>query len=125
MPKIKVFVTIKNTLEKEYLENSYTGILTDRKLLYQDEKRTVTILKKCNTIEMITHDKENSSHLTFKEHTEERGIYNVKNIGTLEITVKTSLLEISNNEIHICYQTLFDTELMGQFDFKLRYEVIK
>lgn len=124
MPKIKVLVTINNTLSAESLENTYIGILIDDKLIYKDESRIVTILKKCNTIEMITHDKESSSNLTFKEKTEKKGIYKVKDIGTFEVTVKTSLLEISNDEIHICYQTLLETELMGQFDLKLRYEVI-
>lgn len=125
MPKIKVFVRLENKETKTTLERMYHGILLDHKIIYYEDNRIVTIYLHSNTIKMIRKEKENSIFLTFHEGKKENCAYELKQVGKLEITTETSLLEVNDNNVHICYKTKWNDELMGNFDFQLHYEVIE
>lgn len=125
MPKIKVFVRLENKETKTTLEQICHGILLDHKIIYYEEKRVVTIYLDSNTIKMIRKENESSIVLTFHEGKKENCIYELKQVGNFEITTETSLLEMNDNKVHICYKTKLKDELMGNFDFHLHYEVIE
>lgn len=125
MPKIKVFVTLKNKQTKETLNDCYRGFMTSDKFVYQEENRIVTIYKKYNTITMIRREKENSTFLTFEEGKKKEGSYQILGYHPIKLEIETFLLEIQEKNIHICYQTWFEDELMGDFDIQIQYEVIK
>lgn len=124
MPKIKVFMTLKNKQTSEILKAFYGGILTKEKIVYQEENKIVTIFKDHNKIKMIRKDQNDIIYLTFQKGKIEKGFYEVKQ-KKFEFVVKTSLLEFDHEMLHICYQTKIEDEIMGDFDFKLHFEVIK
>ena len=39
MPKIKVFVTLKNKLNNEQIKKTYEGFLTSEKITYKEENK--------------------------------------------------------------------------------------
>jgi len=124
MPKIKVFVTIKNNIDNVVLKNQYDGFLNNEKLVYQEEERIVTIYEESNTIRMIRREKENSTFLTFKDNVTTKGTYEIVGYRPLEIEISTSLLEKKDTSYHICYQTKVDKDIMGDFEVTIYYEVI-
>lgn len=125
MPKIKVFITLKNNQNKEVLEETCFGVINGEKISYQEDNRIVTILKNCNKIEMIRREKNTSINLPLEAGKKTIGSYKIESYDPINIIVNTSLLTISNNKIHICYQTKIEQEIMGDFDFTLQYEVIE
>lgn len=125
MPKIKVFVTLKNNLNGEVYSKSYPGFLNQEKLVYQEEKRTVTIYEDFNTIKMIRREKENSTFLTFQKDVTRIGSFEMVGYQPLEIEVSTSLLEKRKQWYRIVYQTRVGKELMGDFDITIHYEVVE
>lgn len=122
MPKIKVFVTLKNILTKEVLQESYDGILNENKIIYKEGSKTITIYKYSNTITMIRRGEE-VMQFHFLKGTSDC-IYEFGYKEPFRITIETSLLEMKEKQIHICYQTRLGEEIMGIFDFRLQYEVI-
>lgn len=125
MPKIKVFITLKNNQNKEVLQEVCSGFINDEKIVYQEDKRIVTILKNSNTIQMIRRENHHIIYLPLEEGKELTGSYQIEPYQPINIVVNTSLLSYSGNKIHICYQTRIENEIMGDFDFNLQYEVIE
>ena len=121
MQKIQVFIRIQNQWDHSFLEGTYDGFLTQEKIVYLEEKRTVTILKDSNTITITRRDQENYIFLTFEKNHVTKGIYKIDNLRSFEIQIETSLLEIFENQMHICYQTSVEKNVLGIFDFHLRY----
>lgn len=122
MPKIKVFIKLENKKNKEILEKTYSGYKRDDKIIYQDGNIICTIYKKSNTIEMIRKEEESITEFVFEKNSTQKG--KIKMEGTiLNFDIETSILEFTNQYLHICYKTKVEEEIMGDFDFHL--EVIE
>ncbi len=124
MTKIKVHIILENKENGEILDETYDGFCTKEKLVYKEPSKRVTIYRENNTIKMIRREQEQTTFLTFQKGMTE-GKYEMKSFEPISFTIKTFLLEEKENSIHICYQTELLKEAMGNFDFKLQYEVIK
>ncbi len=125
MPKIKVFVTLTNKLNNEQIKKIYEGFLTNEKLIYKEEDRIVTIYRNSNIIKMIRRSKENVITLNFVEGKTKKSHLEITGLEPLEMETETSLLENNEYGFHVCYKTKIKEEIMGDYDFHLRYEVKK
>ncbi len=125
MPKIKVFVTLKNKLNNEQMEKTYDGFLTNEKITYKEEDNIVTIYRNSNTIKMIRRSNENLITLNFEEGVTKKSRLEPVGLGPIEIETETSLLESNECQIYVCYKTKIKEEIMGDYEFKLQYEVKK
>lgn len=125
MPKIKVFVTLDNKLEKKKIRNSYNGFLNKEKLVYLEDEKIVTISRKCNTITMIRKGKENSIFLTFEKEKKTDCFCKMKDCLSFQFSIFTQKLEQKENVLHLCYETKIEQEVMGVFELFLQYEVIE
>lgn len=123
MPKIKVFVTLKDKQNQEQIKKTYDGFLTNEKIVYKEENRTVTIYRNSNTIKMIRRNEESIITLNFVEGKIKNSYLEMLGLEPLELETETSLLENQKYGFHICYKTKVNEEVMGEYDFHLQYEV--
>ncbi len=123
MPKIKVFVTLKNKLNNEQIKKTYEGFLTSEKITYKEENKIVTIYRNSNTIKMIRRCEESLITLNFKKGETKKSELKPAGLNPIELETETLLLESNNNQIYICYKTKIKEEIMGDYEFYLQYEV--
>lgn len=123
MPKINVFMTLKNKLYNEQIKGTYEGFLTDDKITYKEEEKFVTIYRNSNTIKMIRRCKENLIILNFAKGEIKKSQLEPIGLEPIEIETETLLLESNDNQIYIRYKTKIKEEIMGDYEFNLQYEV--
>lgn len=123
MPKINVFMTLKNKLNNEQIKGTYEGFLTDDKITYKEEEKIVTIYRNSNTIKMIRRCKENLIILNFEKGEIKKSQLEPIGLEPIEIETETLLLESNDNQIYIRYKTKIKEEIMGDYEFNLQYEV--
>lgn len=123
MPKIKVFVTLKNKLSNELMERTYNGFLTDEKISYKEEDKIVTIYRNSNTIKMIRRCNESLITLNFEKGETKKSKLELTSLKPIEIETETLSLENNESRIYICYKTKIKEEIMGDYEFNLQYEV--
>lgn len=123
MPKINVFMTLKNKLNNEQIKGTYEGFLTDDKITYKEEEKIVTIYRNSNTIKMIRRCKENLIILNFEKGEIKKSQLEPIGLEPIEIETETLLLESNDKQIYIRYKTKIKEEIMGDYEFNLQYEV--
>lgn len=120
---MKVFVTLIDKQNQEQRQEIYDGFWTTEKLVYKEESKIVTIYMNYNKIKMVRREPECVITLNFMEGKCLKSLLEIKGMLPLTIETETSLLNINEEKIHICYQTKIEKEIMGSYDLQL--EVIK
>ena len=107
------------------INNNINGICHDNKIIYNDGNIKVTLLLEDNKIEMKRQTKEYTINMLFDTKSETNGEYDILDLNiTMDLKVQTKKLEINNNNIIIIYSLKINDEFIGNYDFKLEYEVL-
>lgn len=124
MSKIKIKTSLKATDSNEkIIIKEFIGIKNDNRIIYNDDKVSVTILLINNTIKMKRLTDEYTIELLFDNKKTTNGIYTINDLRkTLDLKIKTYILNIDDNNIIIEYEIInFDKT---RFRYDLNYEVI-
>lgn len=102
MSKLKIIVTMKNEDEQKQLETM--AIINDKTLIY-NENKTTKVKYNYQTHNLIRENKELLINYKFKQNTNSDGYIIVKDLKKkLVVNIKTTRLEIENNNINIEYE---------------------
>lgn len=124
MPKIKIKASLENKNEKNVSTCESMGIKIDNKIKYSENdictvikilKPKLVLERKCAEYHIV---------LNFDLEKETKGIYNIFNLGSLELKIKTKSLSIADGKIKIDYEL----ENMGEitsFSYLMEMEEVK
>lgn len=124
MSKINIKTMLKNKTENKIFNNEIIGIITDNTIKYIDNEVNVIISFKQNglNIERKSKDYHISFPLLLNENT--KGIYDIKNLGLMDLMIYTNKLEITDNILNVEYKLIVDKETVNEFHFYLEMEDI-
>ena len=126
MSKILVNTILKtDDCNHPIINNNINGIYHDNKIIYNDGNIKVTLLIQNNKIEMKRETREYKINMLFDTKSETNGEYDILDLNmSMNIYVTTENLEIKDNIIIIMYSLKINDEFIGNYDFKLEYEVL-
>lgn len=121
--KIKYELTVKGETEST-IANSYIGKKEENQIAYKEGNIDVILLFEDRKIVMKRRTDEYEIELPFEENGVCEGKYYIPNMDLyLHLQVTTEKFVNKENEIFIIYKLLLNEEDLGEFDFKLEYEV--
>ena len=112
-------IRIKFKHNDEYYECK--GIKKDNKIEFVHNTDKINIELNDNFINLIKENDESNVNMTFKINEITRCTYNVKELGTIYLNVKTEVLKINDNKLYIEYEII---ESQDKHTYELEYEVI-
>lgn len=115
MSKISVKV-IQNEIDKI----ECMGEIKDNKIVYKNDLEHITIDVE-DKIKIIKIMDESKIEMDFDINNLTKCIYSTKYLGSIDLNIKTNLLEVDDNRIYIEYTI---TESNEQHTYEIEYEVI-
>ena len=125
MSKIKIKVSLHNSLAKELYKVDTIGIKVDNKIKYQDNEINVVICvneedivieRKCKDYGLILHLSQNNMT---------KGTYEIYSLGTIDLNITTNKFVISENKMEMNYILDFGNNEKNQFEFLVDLEELK
>lgn len=121
MSKIGVRTMLNNKTENKFYSCETNAIIDNNKIKYLDEN--VKVIIEINKDSIIINRKcdEYDVTLPLKKNMVTKGIYNLKQIGSLDLKVKTSKIEQKDNILKVEYIMIIDEESKSEFEFILEF----
>ena len=125
MSKVKINSSLHNSTSKEVYSTDTFGIKVDNKIKYQDNEINVVICvneedividRKCKDYQLILHLSQNNMT---------KGTYEIYSLGTIDLSITTNKLVISENKMEINYILDFRNNEKTEFEFVLEWEELK
>lgn len=118
LKKTKLDLYIKNNEDKIYFKDIDAELNNDKLLFNAGNEKYEFIIK--DYLELKKENKESIINFIFKDNKKTNSIYYIKEYNTnINISVKTNLLYIKNNNIEINYTLWIEEELIGDFYFRI------
>lgn len=117
MSKISVKSMLNNKTENKFYSCETNAIIDNNKIKYLDDDVMVIIEINDDDIIINRKSKEYDITLPFKKDSTLIGAYNVKELGTLDLKVKTNNIERDNNKLKIEYLMILDNISKSEFEF--------
>lgn len=124
MSKIMIQISLKNPEEINLLNFNLEGIKKNNELIYKEESTDV-LIRIDESVTLIRKNEDSELTLVFDVTNNSKGSYFIREVGNLEIDIKTNILEITNNSIYTEYELVINNEAIGLFIFKIRFEEIE
>lgn len=124
MSKINIKYILENVTTKDIIKNERKGILKNNQIIFFDDNIKVTICLYSNKIKMTRQCDDYNLEMNFEKFLTINGFYDIKDIGVIDIKIKTLNLLIKNNQIFLEYKMYLDKE-KNLFKYDLEYEVIE
>lgn len=122
MPKINIRTMLHNETEEKFFNNEGVGILTNNKLKFIDQGVTVVLEFEDNKLFLNRRSEEYDIYMPFELNKRTTGIYNIKNLGALNLEVEATLIDISKNKIELAYHMIIDNSEVQKFTYVIEYE---
>lgn len=116
MSKINIKYKHDNTLY------NCLGIKNNNKIVFKNELDNFNIEIFENKINILKTNKEGNINLLFEQNKETLSKYEIYELGTVYLTIKTNKLLIENNKIYIEYEIIESNDF---HTYSLEYEVFK
>jgi len=117
-------ISLKNPEEINLLNFNLEGIKKNNELIYKEESTDV-LIRIDESVTLIRKNEDSELTLLFDVTNNSKGSYFIREVGNLEIDIKTNILEITNNSIYTEYELVINNEAIGLFIFKIRFEEIE
>ena len=124
MSKINIKYTLENITTKDIIKNKGKGILKNNQIIFFDNNIKVTICLYNNKIKMTRQCNDYNLEMNFEKFLTINSFYDIKDIGVIDIKIKTLNLLIKDNQIFLEYKMYLDKEAK-LFKYNLEYEVIE
>ena len=124
MSKISIKYTLENITTKDIIKNERKGILKNNQIIFFDNNIKVTICLYNNKIKMTRQCTDYNLEMNFEKFLTINSFYDIKDIGVIDIKIKTLNLLIKDNQIFLEYKMYLDKEAK-LFKYNLEYEVIE
>lgn len=122
MSKINLKAMLHNITEDKYFSNEVKGIKTDNIVKFIDGDIVVVLELFEDKINLKRSSNEYNIYMTFKLDELTKGTYKINSLGSLDLDVKTTLIDIKDNIIEIEYQMIIDNSEVQKFNYKIEYE---
>lgn len=122
MSKINIKVMLENKTEHKFFNNEIRGIVTDNKIKYMDNEVSVIIYLKDDQVIIERKSKDYFVSIPLLLNQNTRGIYDIKNLGLIDLMIYTNKMDISDTVLDIEYQLIIDKEVTNDFHFHLEME---
>lgn len=123
MSKIKIETLLTNSNENDTLKHNLEGIKKRNELIYKEDNTDVLIRIE-DTVTIIRKSEGSELTLILDVTNETVGTYFIKEVGNLEIKIKTNILKITNNSVYTEYELVINNEEIGLFTFEIGFEEI-
>lgn len=122
MPKIKIQTKLKTS--DNQISSETFGIYQNDKIIFIENN--VKNILKLNESKFIRETTDYKIELAFSNLNNTKGIYLIKNRDIkMDLYIKTNEYIINDSEIFINYDLKIERENMGNFDYHIKYEVVK
>lgn len=117
-------ISLKNPEEINPLKFNLEGIKKRNELIYKEESTDVLIIID-ESVTIIRKNDDSELKLILDVTNNTKGTYFIKEVGILEIDIKTNILKITDNSIYTEYELVINNEPIGLFIFEIRFEEIE
>jgi len=117
-------ISLKNPEEIHPLKFNLEGIKKGIELIYKEDNTDVLIRME-DALTIIRKNDDSELKLILNVTNNTKGTYFIKEVGILEIDIKTNILKITNNSIYTEYELVINNEEIGLFIFEMGFEEIE
>ncbi len=121
MAKICLRTVLHNKTEEKFFNSEVNAILDKNRIKYLDKDVTVILELEENTLNIIRRSNEYDILLPLKKGKKTIGNYHINGLGTLDLEVETTKLEIGDTTLDVHYKMIIDKESVSEFEFLLEY----
>ena len=121
MAKICLRTVLHNKTEEKFFNSEVNAILDKNRIKYLDKDVTVILELEENTLNIIRRSNEYDILLPLKKGKKTIGNYNINGLGTLDLEVETTNIEIGDTTLDVHYKMIVDKESVSEFEFLLEY----
>ena len=121
MAKICLRTVLHNKTEQKFFNSEVNAILDKNRIKYLDKDVTVILELEENTLNIIRRSNEYDILLPLKKGKKQTGSYHINGLGTLDLEVETTKLEIGDTTLDVHYKMIVDKESVSEFEFLLEY----
>ena len=124
MAKISLKTSLKNEEEEMPIIHEGFGLIHEEKIVYHENNVMTTLKRDQKVVSFMRRTDEYELHFSFDLQGQTEGYYKIFAIGSkMHLQINTNMLEWNNHKIEILYRLKIGDVDMGDYLYRLEYEV--